>query len=442
MKAVQPRTNPILRAAFPILVVFLFAVFTGLPEMVGFLRPFRPMLVLGALGLVVVATTGRFRRVVTSSIGKVLVVFTLWFLICIPMAIWHGGSFGVFVDSWAKSFLAYVLTAGLISTAAQEKKIFHTIAYAVGMLACMVLVFRNYDVEGRLSMRGGRYGNANDLAWTLLIGLIFLGFLYLRGGGSKKLVAVFLMLPVLLVLAKTGSRSAVLGAGMLAVFVFFQVKASTRLGILLATPVLLVALIMAVPNQLRDRYTTLFKAESSSNTQLEASGSSQVRLRLLKDSIIITFRHPLFGVGPGNFVVEQEKVALARGDPYGLWRVTHNSYTQLSSEMGIPGLLIYLVFLFRCWKVLTSIIRRRRVSKDLMIMAQTLRAALVVLATVAFFDSYAYDVNVPMLAGLITALSFIAQAQRAGVKTQSKGLESAPSQSEPDFEPAWSGSPY
>ena len=65
--------------------------------------------------------------------------------------------------------------------------------------------------------------------------------------------------------------------------------------------------------------------------------------------------------------------------------------------MGIPGLLIYLVFLFRCWKVLTAVIRRKTISAELRVMAGTLRAAFVVVATVAAFDSLTYNTNIPIL---------------------------------------------
>jgi O-antigen ligase len=296
-------------------------------------------------------------------------------------------------------------------------------------------------VEGRLSA-GGRYSNANDLAWTLLIGLIFLGFLFLRGKRINKAVAILLMIPVLIAIAKTGSRTALLGAGMLFLYVFFQASASAKARLIIATPVLLFALLLVVPSQLRERYTTLFRTQSMTTAQVEASGSSAARLELLKDSITMTIMHPLVGVGPGNFMVAQQNLALARGEPFGLWHVTHNTYTELSSEMGIPGLAIYVIFLFQCWKTLAIILRRRGVSEEVLLMAQTLRAALVVLATVAFFDSYGYNANIPILAGLITALSFIAHSQRIANKIASKSVENAPSLPEPAFEPAWSGSPY
>ena len=45
-------------------------------------------------------------------------------------------------------------------------------------------------------------------------------------------------------------------------------------------------------------------------------------------------------------------------------------------------------------------------------MAMTLQAAFLVLVTVAFFESFGYEASVPIVAGLITALSTIAGQQR------------------------------
>ena len=442
----QQRISPLLNVAFPILLAFLVVVFTGTLELVGFLRATHLLLVVGALGLIAIFVTGRFMQVVLSPIGKLLTLFTVWFILCIPMAIWRGGSFGVFVDTWSRSFLAYILTAGLISTVAQSRKVFHTIAYSVGFLASLALVVHYYDGSGRLCLPGGRYGNANDFGFALLVGLPFLAFTFLQGRGVRKAAAVVLTGPVLIALAKTGSRGCMLGAGMLVLYVFFRASKAVRAKLAIAVPILFVLFLLVVPSRLRDRYITLFSSRNdhtnqTSDNTVEAAGSAEARLVTLEDSIWLTILHPLSGVGPGNFQVVQNGLAIALGERKGQWRVTHNTYTEVSSEMGIPGLLIYLVFLFRCWKVLTAVIRRKTISAELRVMAGTLRAAFVVVATVAAFDSLTYNTNIPILAGLVTALGFIAETQRSRTNVTSSGESALSMLPEPAFEPAWSGRP-
>jgi O-antigen ligase len=441
----QQRTSHILNVAFPIVVLFLLAIFTGLPEMLGILRLLHPILVLGALGLIALGVTGRFGQVFQSRTGKVLTLFTLWFILCIPFAVWRGGSFQTFVNEWGKSYLAFFLTAGLIATASQMKKAFHSIAYAVGFLACLAIKFHNITNDGRLAMGGGRYSNSNELGFALLVGLPFLGYLFLQGSRFQKTLAVFLTLPVLLAIAKTGSRASMLGAAMLVLIVFFQSSRAVRARLVVAAPILFLCLLMVIPAQMRQRYTTFFKPKDvnrQSSTEVEAVGSAEARLILLKDSIELTLLHPAFGVGPGNFVVAQNDLAIARGERKGQWHVTHNTYTQLSCEMGIPGLVIYLAFLYQSWRILRAITRKRRAkiySHDVLLMAETLRAAFLVLLTVAIFDSYAYNINIPVLAGFITALSYIAARDRRALEEARRLAEEPSFVPEAEFEPAWSG---
>ena len=80
-----------------------------------------------------------------------------------------------------------------------------------------------------------------------------------------------------------------------------------------------------------------------------AYGSAQQREQLFWRSVEVTKEHPLFGVGPGNFQV-------ISGD----WHVTHNSFTQMSSEGGVPALIFYLLILWTGFKNLRKTKQLRR----------------------------------------------------------------------------------
>lgn len=63
-------------------------------------------------------------------------------------------------------------------------------------------------------------------------------------------------------------------------------------------------------------------------------GSSQERTELLKRSLIVTARNP-WGIGLGN------------SSTFGVRNLeTHNSYTQVSSELGILGLIAFVILLY------------------------------------------------------------------------------------------------
>ncbi len=237
---------------------------------------------------------------------------------------------------------------------------------------------------------------------------------------------------------------------MLCVFGFLQSSAKNRMRIAIGAPVIFLTLAVVLPSTLRDRYLTLFQSGQPSGFQnqatdeqskelIAAAGSSEARLKLLKDSITITLHHPLFGVGPGNFPVEQNNLAVARGED-GMWHLPHNTYTQISSEMGFPGLILYIVFLYQIFKLLTSIVRSRQTGAgwaDLRAMATMLRGTFVVLATVAMFDSFPYNADVPIMAGLAAALGMIAQNLRAAERSQGPAVAPPASLPEPQPEPVW-----
>ena len=414
---IKHRPDPLLGGAFYFLLIILFSVFSAIFEILPYIRVLRPVLLLGSIGLLVVFGTGQFMRVLRTPIGMYITAFTVWFICCIPFGLWPGGSFKVFNDMWYKAVLVFLLTAGLLTTLPQAKRLFFTIAYAVGLVA-VIGVLLNRMNGGRLGLPDTRYANANEFAWTLLVGLAFIGYTYVRGTPIQKGVAVILGLAVVLALAKTGSREGSLGVLMLLVFVLRHVPRATRIKLIFGLTVVLLLVLIALPSQLRARYTTWFGAPELSEygtLRFKTLGSTESRKILLKDSLIVTAQHPLLGVGPGNFSVAQDELARARGENSN-WQVTHNSFTGVSSEMGLPGLAIYFAFLYQIMKALGSIIRTRQPGPawtELRVMATTLRAILVMFFVVACFSSLEFNTDVPILAGLTVALGFIAQRQRA-----------------------------
>lgn len=436
--SIYRQPNPMLKGAFPLLVLFLFSIFSALMEVIPFFGQLRPQLVLAIFGLLAIFGTGQFMKVLNNPVGMCFAAFTAWFLACVPFGAWPGGSFHVFIEQWYKAALIFMLSAGLLTTLPQANRLFHAIAYAAGILGTLTFLKNNRTTDGRLVLEGTRYANANDLAWTLLVGLTFVAFLYLRGNRIQKIVAVLMTPPILLTISRTGSRAGSLGAALLYFLIIFQFKPSTRVRMLAATPVIFLAIFMLMPANMRLRYTTFFgetdvyDVTPEGKLRLGTIQSTEARKQLLIDSLVMTARHPFLGVGPGNYQVVQNDMAIARGELKGMWHVTHNTYTQLSSEMGLPGLGIYLAMLYFVFKTLNGITRtktRGPTWDNLRALARSLRAAFITFLLIAFFAALAWDADIPILAGLTTALGFMAQKQRAidrAAETQSRVEALAP----------------
>ena len=131
------------------------------------------------------------------------------------------------------------------------------------------------------------------------------------------------------------------------------------------------------------------------------------RKEVLRQSVRLTLLNPFFGVGPGMFAVANADDAKERGKRTH-WLETHNAYTQVSSECGLPALGFYLTALLSCIFGTTSVYRKFRNGqeprqKEIAAMAFALRASLVAFSVTALFSSVAYQSLFPGLAGLTVA---------------------------------------
>jgi O-antigen ligase len=119
--------------------------------------------------------------------------------------------------------------------------------------------------------------------------------------------------------------------------------------------------------------------------------STEGRWSLIYDGLRMTAKHPLFGVGPGNFAVARWSEAANEGRRTG-WNVTHNTYLQLSSETGIMGALLFIAFLYRAFQATRRVVKNGAANgyPELARAAYHLWLSLVALCVAAFFLSLGY----------------------------------------------------
>lgn len=108
----------------------------------------------------------------------------------------------------------------------------------------------------------------------------------------------------------------------------------------------------------------------------------------------------------GVFMPASVGLAKEKGGPID-WQASHNSYTQVSSELGIPGILILLAIyasaVRQVWRVNRE--AKRSGHNDRRQYAFAILIAIVVLSIHFCFDSMAYLFYMPLIAGLATALA-------------------------------------
>jgi len=160
--------------------------------------------------------------------------------------------------------------------------------------------------------------------------------------------------------------------------------------------------VLVTPKYLARMETLIHETPEGSRQQgtLEshAQGSVEAREELLKASLRTALSHPIFGVGPGNFVV----VA-------GQWHVAHNTYTEIAAEAGFPAVILFL------WMLIASSRKLRQVRKlpgylnrDINLWTGALWAAMAAYIAGAAFASTEYNLFPYFLMGYICALYNIA----------------------------------
>jgi O-antigen ligase len=133
-------------------------------------------------------------------------------------------------------------------------------------------------------------------------------------------------------------------------------------------------------------------------------------------SIITTLRHPIFGVGAGQFQNYEGGKAREMG-LRGSWHETHNSLTQVSSEIGIPALMFFLAAIVATYHMLDKVYRTAgkkpptQETQQIRATAFCLLISLIGFFTASLFLSLAYSFFLPALSGLAISLYRAVQQQ-------------------------------
>jgi putative inorganic carbon (HCO3(-)) transporter len=355
-----------------------------------------------------------------------LVLLTGQLFATVPMSpVWMGGAFNTTLD-FAKVLLIVLVTVLAVNTAKRLRRLLLIQAASVAVISA-VAVWKGRMIGSRLEgVLNGNYSNPNDLALAIVISLpLCLALLFLGRNVVWKAAWAFAMVVMAYAVFLTGSRGGFLALAMtIGVCLWEFAIRGRRTYLLVLTGVAVVVLWIASSAILGERLMGTFNSKEDVES---AYGSSQARQELFWRSIEVTLRHPLFGVGPGNFQVMS-----------GSWHQTHNSYTQMSSEGGLPALILYVMILWCGFKNVKAAKRLARSNRELTLIAGALHASLAGFAVGSFFSSYAYQFFPYFLVAYTTALLWIVK-KSTGQSKDEKSASPAALREEPNTGTSRSG---
>jgi O-antigen ligase len=397
---------------YGLLVLYVFLLFSRIPESFPSLH-LGLLMMLALLAITVVSMS--FQRAIFNRIGLPLLGFCAWLALSIPFSVWRGGSMSSFVD-WAKAFGVFIIVAGLVTTVRQCRRIIYAAAAGILWVALAGTLFGSVGLS-RISLSIGRYGDANDFAQIMLVGLAFWCLIASdpKRNAVGKLVAVGCIGLQLIALAKTGSRGGLIGFALTALILFMQSSSLARLKLIVVLCAATVIGIGFLPHTLLMRYRSIYSEDITVQSDQEykeqeaALGSRLGRTYLLKTSLMLTLRHPITGVGLGMFMVAENEKARDAGRANGSWHETHNMYTQVSSEAGIPALILFIMAMTRALRDCSAIRKGRHPASEIAptpeqrSMAFWLYIALWGYLTTGFFLSIAFTPELQFALGLLAA---------------------------------------
>jgi O-antigen ligase len=424
---------------FVLLVVYNFVLVSRVLE---FLFPYGHLPAVLFIGVVAAGLlVGNLRVALSSPICRTVLMLGVWMALTVPFAHVRSQSFNEFTRM-SRVFVFFLATSALIGSLEQFVTFFKGIGWALLTSATMTFVVGGM-ISGRLSMANqGTFSDPNYLSVAMAAGTV--PWLFTMASTRSLFMKIFSAGAVVLLLyvfARTGSRTGMICLGGILLVHFLYASAMAKVRILVICVVGAVVATAFLPRYLTARFTTIFDvdASESSDPELRLLGadvaSTEGRMALLKDSLIITATHPIFGVGLGNFAEYSDLLAKQAGLKRGDWQPTHNSFTQMSSEAGLPAFLLY------CSALILSIRRLLRLRKQAMhsqhpqarLIGQCAYFLFLAIIGMTFgisFLSMAYDQFYYILFAMVIALDYHSQALLRAPPQTAAGIGS------PQFPPA------
>jgi O-antigen ligase len=299
-----------------------------------------------------------------------------------PIAKDPGLAWEKFNDPFIKAVVIFIVLINVVRT---RKRLMGLMWLSLGIGVYLSFAALDMYLKGQFNVEdyrvgvdvGGMFGNPNEMAMHLVM-MTPLAITLGIAAKSSLLRYTYFGMAVLFIGANmvTFSRGGFLGLMAVGAVLAWKLGRRQRLNVTIASVVIGGVIILAAPGNYGLRMLSIFIPG------LDAVGSSDQRKELLERSLLVTARNP-WGIGIGNFPI------------VGIRNLqSHNAFTQVSSELGILGLMAYLIFMISPFRKLSAIERtlfERNNANWFYYLAIGLQASIIGYMVSSFFASVAYN---------------------------------------------------
>jgi hypothetical protein len=304
-------------------------------------------------------------------------------ILSIPIALDPAASFDAFTDLFLKTVLVFLLSINVVTSFRRLRLMMEVTVLSAAFVAVISLsdFLQGKNLVGGFRATGavgGIFGNPNDLA--LAMNVLFplaIGLALSRPSPFTKLVyggcAALLAVTSVVTYSRAGFLTMVIAGA------FLLGKVGRRYPTAWAVGALAAAVFFASSP---GRVFTLF---DGSGGDASAAESATARWELVKRSIEAAGANPIrwiFGVGIDNFRI------VSHHD-----QVNHNAFLQVFNEVGLPAMILYILFLASVFKITARITKRSwraRRYRKVWLLAIAIQTSLVAYVVGSFFASMAF----------------------------------------------------
>src|SRR5439155_8888257 len=331
-----------------------------------------------------------------------------WAIVTGPLSQWPGGSLSFLLELYLKTLALFWLLSNTVSSLTRLRRIAWALTLAgVPVAATGVRHFLSGSfVPGIVDKRIVGYNaplteNPNDLALmlNLILPLTVALVLLTRRPLLRAVLLVIIALNVTGVIV-TFSHAGVstLATNFLMYLWKLQRRREGRWA--WAVVVLALACVPLLPSGYSERLSTI------TDIQSDPTGSAQARWSDTVAAVHFVAKNPIIGAGVGLN-------ALALNEERGpAWKVVHNMYLEYAVELGVPGLVMFLLLLVWCIQN-TMLVQRRSEGvpglQELFYLAQGIQISLVAFAVAALFHPGGFHFYFYYVAGLAVALKSVCE---------------------------------
>lgn len=337
---------------------------------------------------------------------KMMTLFWSLGLLLAPVAASPGDSFNVLFDPLIKILIVFAMQVTLIDTRTRY----------FGMMGIMVFCQALYSLSSINTFLSGGYSemasfharisgwgiylsNPNDIACVLALMAPFSVICALLQQGWKRWLFFACVGVTAIAILFTYSRSGFLALIASGGLLIWKATRGRRVKTLLPIAVLAAILLMAAPGKYMTRLSTIL------NPETDPTNSAQARQEHMTRAAELAIRRPILGVGMGNFHIYAINEMRA-----------HNAYLETAAELGVFGLIAFLVIIFAPLRSLLRIERETAPDgpwpdRGKHIMSACLQASFVAFLIYAFFGSIQYDSYLYSLVAFAVALRRIHAAE-------------------------------